>query len=103
MHAEVLSRRPLPSPRFPSLTNGTPADHDLITVGETPFTHEASELAAYVLPQNRELNMVFHFELMDIDSPSESPLLRKPWMLSDLKAIVDRWQRFMRDDGFWNA
>ncbi|KAG2126091.1 glycoside hydrolase family 13 protein [Suillus cothurnatus] len=72
-------------------------------VGETPFTHEASELAAYVLPQNRELNMVFHFELMDIDSPSESPLLRKPWMLSDLKAIVDRWQRFMRDDGFWNA
>lgn len=85
MHTEVLSH------------------HDLITVGETPFTHEASELAAYVLPQNRELNMVFHFELMDIDSPSESPLLRKPWALAELKAIVGRWQRFMRDDGFWNA
>ncbi|KAG1808768.1 glycoside hydrolase family 13 protein [Suillus variegatus] len=85
MHAEVLSH------------------HDLITVGETPFTHEASELAAYVLPQNRELNMVFHFELMDIDSPSESPLLRKPWTLGELKAIIGRWQRFMRDDGFWNA
>ncbi|KAG2134183.1 glycoside hydrolase family 13 protein [Suillus bovinus] len=85
MHAEVLSQ------------------NDLITVGETPFTHEASELAAYVLPQNRELNMVFHFELMDIDSPPESPLLRKPWTLSELKAIVSRWQRFMRDDGFWNS
>ncbi|KAG2338836.1 glycoside hydrolase family 13 protein [Suillus weaverae] len=85
MHTEVLSH------------------HDLITVGETPFTHEASELAAYVLPQNRELNMVFHFELMDIDSSSESPLLRKPWTLSELKAIVGRWQCFMRDDGFWNA
>jgi alpha-glucosidase len=47
--------------------------------------------------------MVFHFELMDIDSPSESPLLKKPWTLSELKAIVGRWQRFMRDDGFWNA
>ncbi|KAG2047168.1 glycoside hydrolase family 13 protein [Suillus hirtellus] len=85
MHAEVLSH------------------HDLITVGETPFTHEASELAAYVLPQNRELNMVFHFELMDIDSPSESPLLRKPWTLGEFKEIIGRWQKFMRDDGFWNA
>ncbi|KAG1798661.1 glycoside hydrolase family 13 protein [Suillus plorans] len=85
MHAEVLSH------------------HDLITVGETPFTHESSELAAYVLPQNRELNMVFHFELMDIDSPSESPLLRKPWTLGELKEIIGRWQQFMRDDGFWNA
>ncbi|OAX36276.1 glycoside hydrolase family 13 protein [Rhizopogon vinicolor AM-OR11-026] len=85
MHNEVLSH------------------HDLITVGETPFTHDSSELAAYVLPQNRELNMVFHFELMDIDSPPESPLLNKPWTLTELKAIVGRWQRFMRDEGFWNA
>ncbi|KAG1884512.1 uncharacterized protein F5891DRAFT_1202569 [Suillus fuscotomentosus] len=47
--------------------------HDLITIGETPFTHEASELAT------------------------------KPWMLRELKAIVGRWQQFMHDDGFWNA
>jgi len=47
--------------------------------------------------------MVFHFELMDIDSPPESPLLKKPWTLPDLKVIVGRWQRFMRDEGFWNA
>ena len=78
-------------------------DHDLITVGETPFTHDASELAAYVLPRNRELNMVFHFELMDIDSPPEFPLLKKPWTLAELKAVIGRWQRFMRDEGFWNA
>ncbi|KAG2072103.1 glycoside hydrolase family 13 protein [Suillus decipiens] len=77
--------------------------HDLIMVGKTPFTQVASELAAYVLPQNRELNMVFDFGLMDIDSPSESSLLRKPWTLAELKAIVDRLQRFMRDDGFWNT
>jgi oligo-1,6-glucosidase len=103
MHAEVLSRAPLPVPRLLRLTNGTPTDHDLITVGETPFTHDASELAAYVLPQNRELDMVFHFELMDIDSSSESPLLTKPWTLRELKAIIGRWQQFMHGDGFWNA
>ncbi|KAG2134200.1 glycoside hydrolase family 13 protein [Suillus bovinus] len=85
MHTEVLSQ------------------HDLIMVGETPFTHEASGLAAYVLPQNREFNMLFQFELMDFDSRSESPLLKNFWTLGELKAIIGRWQRFMRDDGFWNA
>ena len=82
-------------------------EHDLITVGETPFTNEASELAAYVLPANKELQMVFQFEIMDLDSPKEGqdfePLNFKPWRLSELKGIVGRWQRYKRDEGFWNA
>ena len=47
--------------------------------------------------------MVFHFELMDLDSPAESPLVKKAWRLSDLKAVVGRWQTYKRDEGFWNA
>ncbi|KAF9560644.1 glycoside hydrolase family 13 protein [Agrocybe pediades] len=89
MHLKVLSKK------------------DLITVGETPFTHDASELAAYVLPENKELNMVFHFEVMDLDSPIDgpdtSPLLWKKWKLSKLREIVTRWQRYRREEGFWNA
>ncbi|KAH7906284.1 glycoside hydrolase family 13 protein [Hygrophoropsis aurantiaca] len=77
--------------------------HDLITVGETPFTHDASQLAAYVLPKNKELNMVFHFELMDLDSPDYSALIHKDWKLTELKAVIQRWQRYKRDEGFWNA
>jgi alpha-glucosidase len=75
-------------------------------VGETPFTHEASELAAYVLPKNEELNMVFHFELMDIDGPNEEdsvPLIHCDWKLSEFKGTVGRWQNFERAQGFWNA
>jgi glycosidase len=83
------------------------SEYDLVTVGETPFTHDTEELAAYVLPKNKELNMVFQFELMDIDSPVEGedsvPLIYKPWKLSDLKDIVRRWQTFKRGEGFWNA
>jgi len=80
--------------------------HDLITVGETPFTHGASQLAAYVLPKNEELNMVFQFELMDIDGPKEGdpvPLIHRDWKLSELKDTIGRWQIFERDQGFWNA
>lgn len=75
----------------------------MITVGETPFTHDASALAQYVLPRNKELNMVFNFELMDLDSPAESPLVKKAWRLSELKAVVKRWQTYKRDEGFWNT
>ncbi|KAF8797493.1 glycoside hydrolase family 13 protein [Phlegmacium glaucopus] len=89
MHTKVLSKK------------------DLITVGETPFTHVASELAAYVLPSNEELNMVFQFEFMDLDSPKEgqdiSPLIFKEWKLSELKDVIGRWQTYKREEGFWNA
>ena len=82
-------------------------EKDLITVGETPFTHVASELAAYVLPSNQELNMVFQFALMDLDSPKEgqdiSPLVFKQWELCELRDVIGRWQRYKRDEGFWNA
>lgn len=82
-------------------------EYDIMTVGETPFTHDASELAAYVLPANKELNMVFHFELMDIDSPMEGPqrvpLIKKEWKLEGLREIIVRWQLYKRDEGFWNA
>ena len=82
-------------------------EKDLITVGETPFTHDASELAAYVLPSNKELNMVFQFELMDLDSSKEgqdcSPLVFREWKLSELKEIIGRWQTYKREEGFWNT
>ncbi|KAF8166111.1 glycoside hydrolase family 13 protein [Mycena galopus ATCC 62051] len=81
-------------------------EYDLITVGETPFTHSAAELARYVLPANEELNMVFHFELVDLDSPrtaTRQPFIYRPWKLSEFKEIVNRWQRFKREEGFWNA
>ncbi|KAJ7729934.1 glycoside hydrolase family 13 protein [Mycena metata] len=82
------------------------SQHDLITVGETPFTHSAAELAKYVLPANKELNMVFHFEIADLDSPSlpkHEPFIHRPWKVSEFKEIVTRWQQFERDAGFWNA
>ncbi|KAG9310482.1 hypothetical protein JVU11DRAFT_9626 [Chiua virens] len=53
------------------------ADHDLITVGEMPFTHDAFALMEYVLPKNKELDMVFNFDLMDLDSPEELLLMKK--------------------------
>jgi alpha-glucosidase len=78
-----------------------------MTVGETPFTDDASQLAAYVLPANKELNTVFQFQLMEIDSPFEGPLrvplIKREWKLQELRDVVVRWQLYKRDESFWNA
>ena len=104
MNQKVLSRKfPLASPIECEAYRVT-TDYDVFTVGEAPFSHSANDLAEYVLPQNKELQTIFQFELMDIDS--SDPLLRfipKPWKLSGLKNIIEKWQTFKRDEGFWNA
>ncbi|KDR70826.1 hypothetical protein GALMADRAFT_127384 [Galerina marginata CBS 339.88] len=79
---------------------------DLITVGQISYTHDASEIAAYVLPANKELNMAFQFELMHLDSPKGQnfqPLVFKEWDLSNFRNVVTRWQRYKREEGFWNT
>lgn len=104
MNQKVLSRE-LPSVSLiAGETHGVTTDYDIFTVGEAPFSHSADDLAEYILPQNKELKTVFQFELMDIDSSDPlEPLIPKPWKLSDLKNVVEKWQTFKRDEGFWNT
>ncbi|KAL5504797.1 hypothetical protein ACEPAH_7460 [Sanghuangporus vaninii] len=78
----------------------------LITVGEAPFTHDMRALAEYVLPNNQELNMIFQFELMDVDSSGttrDNPLVPREWKLTEFKEVVSRWQTYLRGEGFWNS
>lgn len=104
MNQKVLSRK-LPSvPPATCRTYPVITDYDIFTVGEAPFSHSADDLAEYVLPQNKELKTVFQFELMDIDSSDPlAPLIPKPWRLSDLKNVVEKWQTYKREEGFWNT
>ena len=80
MNAKVLSSATLSVPDV--IDTKRHADYDIITVGEAPFSHSADDIAAYVFPKHKELDMVFQFELMDIDQqgvqrvrprPSSSP------------------------------
>lgn len=66
-----------------------------MTVGETPQTYKPADVAAYVLPQNKELNMVFQFDVPDLG--------RHPWTLAELKGSIAKWQQYGRDEGFWNT
>ncbi|EKM51645.1 glycoside hydrolase family 13 protein [Phanerochaete carnosa HHB-10118-sp] len=84
--------------------------YDVMTVGETPCTHLPEDIAAYVFPQNKELNMVFQFELMDLDLggaednlESLTALMHRQWKLTDMKKCVSKWQTYMREHGYWNT
>lgn len=75
--------------------------YDVMTVGEMPGV--TPELAArYTDPVNKELNMVFHFETMDIDAGEGGKWNFTKWKLADLKAVTNKWQYGLNGRG-WNS
>ncbi len=77
------------------------AGRDVMTVGETPGV-DPDMAALYVGPGRGELNMVFQFEHMDVDSGPHGKWDIKPWKLSDLKRILGKWQTGLDGRG-WNS
>lgn len=64
--------------------------YDIMTVGETPGT--SPQIAAKYVNQDRhELDMVFHFELMEIDHDPINKWKPKKWKLTELKKIFSKW------------
>ncbi|OJH18252.1 glucohydrolase [Bacillus obstructivus] len=75
--------------------------YDLITVGEMPgITVEQAKL--YTGEGRNELNMVFQFEHVDLDSGPTGKWDLKQLQLSDLKASFTKWQKGLEQVG-WNS
>lgn len=58
-------------------------------------------LVPYVLPENRELQMIFQFEQQEVDGYPQ--LVPAKWKLSEFTAITSRWQTGMQERGGWNS
>ena len=78
-----------------------------MSIGEATVSHSIADIAEYVYPRNKELDMVFQFELNDIDTQdgvdADSPICWSPWKLGDMKEIIQKYQEWGRNDGFWNT
>ena len=83
MHREVLSH------------------YDVVTVGETPGV-TTEDAVAFSAPERRELNMVFHFEHMDLDSGEMGKWSLNPVPLPALRETLSRWQTELHGRG-WNS
>lgn len=75
--------------------------YDMITVGECPGASPA-DAAKYANNEGTELNMIFTFEHMDLDSGPGGKWDVKPWKLADLKQVMTKWQKELEGSG-WNS
>lgn len=75
--------------------------YDIMTVGET-VNVTPEDGALYVGEDRNELNMVFHFELMQVDSGPGGKWDIRPWRLSEIKQIISKWQTLLHNKG-WNS
>ena len=78
--------------------------YDTLTVGEMPHVFDDDEILRTVGASSEELNMIFIFDIIDIDAvPGQGPKTLQPWDATDLKNIIARWQKLMFDRDGWNA
>lgn len=75
--------------------------YDILTVGEMPGASTEDALL-YTDPARDELNMVFTFEHMDLDSGPGGKWNFQPLHLPDLKKNLAKWQHALMDKG-WNS
>ncbi|KAF8579715.1 glycoside hydrolase family 13 protein [Ramaria rubella] len=76
---------------------------EALTVGEAPFTHDADDLVKFIQPDRNELQMIFQFELADLDSHPSNALIPAKYPLSALKGVINKWQRYMYENNGWNT
>ncbi|WP_411954263.1 glycoside hydrolase family 13 protein [Alkalibacillus sp. S2W] len=75
--------------------------YDCITVGEMPGT-SPEDAQIYTNPANREVNMIFTFEHMDLDHAPGDKFHYLPLNLIDLKENLNKWQQALHEHG-WNS
>ncbi|WHY01518.1 alpha-glucosidase [Neobacillus sp. DY30] len=83
MNQEVLSKSPV------------------MTVGEMPGA-SPEDAIQYTDPNREEVNMIFTFEHMDLDSAPGGKWNLKPLYLPDLKENLAKWQTALHNKG-WNS
>ena len=77
--------------------------YDTITVGEMRVA-DMDEIFRTVGSKAGELNMIFIFDIVDIDEePGDIRLTLREWDVKDLRYIINKWQRAMRERDGWNS
>lgn len=79
--------------------------YDIMTVGETPAV-TVQEAARFAGEDTKELNMIFQFELMDVDGGESGKWNDTRYQLKDVKQVLSKWQKGLYQKAwnslFWN-
>lgn len=80
----------------------TAANFDVMTVGECIGVRDENCML-YVDERREELNMLYHFEHMQLDSKNGSKYDKKPWSLTEFKSIFRKWDEALGEHGWYNV
>ena len=74
-----------------------------ITVGELPCTPDPAHVLRYVSESDRQLNMVFQFDMVDLGQGKVHKFDHSPHKLSEFKAVAAKWQKFIAGTDGWTT
>ena len=75
-----------------------------VTVGEMPGVDNIDEILKTVNQRDGELNMIFIFDIVDIDNvPGQGRMALKDWAVKDMVKPIDKWQTAMIEREGWNS
>ncbi|KAF3938833.1 Alpha-glucosidase [Dactylella cylindrospora] len=78
-------------------------NYDAFAVGELPWVKKPEDVLKVVARSRKELNMVFQFDIVEIDVGPLGKFTNASWSLETLRSVVDKWQSFMIVNDGWNA
>lgn len=76
---------------------------DVMTVGELPHTPDEAHVRRYISAADRQLSMVFQFDVVDLGQGRPHKYAKQHWKLPELKRVVSKWQRFIEDSDAWTT
>jgi oligo-1,6-glucosidase len=78
--------------------------YDAMTVGECPNTKEMSRVLEYVSAKEKQLNMVFQFDVVDVgQGPYKFQTTPRNWILPQFKEAIARTQDLIRGNDGWTT
>ena len=77
--------------------------YDTMTVGELPHTPDTVHVLRYIGSNDRQLDMVFQFDIVDLGQGKTHKYEFEGYKLSELKAVVEKWQSFIAGTDGWTT
>jgi alpha-glucosidase len=78
--------------------------YDAMTVGECPHTPDMARVLQYVSAKEKQLNMVFQFDVVDVgQGPYKFQTTPRNWILPDFKKAIARTQDLIRGNDGWTT
>ncbi|KAK2732196.1 maltase [Colletotrichum kahawae] len=114
--APIISKNAFEQPAFMIYCNG-PRIHeflremnnkvlnhyDTVTVGELPHTPDPQHVLRFVSAGDRQLDMVFQFDIVDVGQGKSYKYQGVGWKLPEMKHIVAKWQQFIEGTDGWTT